>query len=125
MHRIQSEKNIKDGELPHNDYSTQLVDLPNEILTHILSFVSLDELSTNVSTTCQRLFDVCSMMLNGRITLEDENTVNDELRRMLSLNEISSSITYVILQLPSALFVPFECKYEWLEETGNLLPGKF
>lgn len=82
-----------------------LLSLPREVLVH--------ELSQSTSAICRTFYDICHSILGGRFRLD-----NDGIKHFLSENEITQSMSYLILQ-------PDDCNlvssYEWLEATDDLL----
>ena len=127
------------------DCTTQLLDMPNEILMKILKFFCKTELSVIISNICLKLFDICQTLLNGRLTIIDyelkqiqgQNLYEDFLahclcqplplqmiQSLLEKKHFNEPISYCIFHYnnywttdPRSL----ESTYEWLEVNECLL----
>ena len=95
-----------------------ILDLPNEIISRILSFICITEITANVITTCQKLFHISQHLINGRLTLHSKQNIDKIIKFLLGKKEISGNITYLILQNDESLFANM---YERLEVTNSLL----
>ena len=95
-----------------------ILDLPNEILSRILSFICIPEITANVITSCQKLFHISQHLIRGRLTLHSKQNIDKIIKFLLCKKEISGNITYLILQNDESLFANM---YERLEVTNSLL----
>ena len=106
----------REQELYQIAFPKSLLDLPNEILRHVLSYIMYDELSDNVSSTCKALYVIVRGILKGRYRLKPEN-----IKSVVTQKEIAESISYLIIQQEHS---KWNQTYEWLEATDNLLEGE-
>ena len=81
-----------------------ILNLPNEIISRILSFICVTEITANVITTCQKLFHISQHLIHGRLTLHSKQNIDKIIKFLLSKKEISGNIIYIILQNDESLF---------------------
>ena len=89
---------LKEEEIPHLDVLKKLLDLPNEMIDRIITFVDTYELSSNFIFVNKTIYKICRSVLDGAIVLEDDSKVNEDLKRVSMAKEVVSSIKYLILQ---------------------------
>lgn len=84
-----------------------LLDLPFEIITHLLTYMSPKDLSTNVYITCTKVFNICQDRLNGRFRITSSRTLKTKFFLKISKPFQNFSKTFKKCQM--SLHVYFEC----------------
>lgn len=99
------EKNIKMG----NTISTMmqkirkrpkllLTDLPNEVLFHIVSYLSKEDLFWTIGVTCQQLFEICCIFNDNTIVLSgNEKQYIRSLKHLAKQQEIVLSVRQLVV----------------------------
>ena len=119
MQSLETNKDSEKGnehELHRITFSKSLLDLPNEILLQILSYLKYEELSESLSSTCKTLYYIVDTFLKGRYRLN-----GDQIQDIVKQKDIAESISYVIVQRDHS---KWNLNYEWLAATDNLLEGE-
>ena len=79
-------------------YKANILHLPNEIILHIFSFISKDELFWTVGLTCKNWFDICCEILNYQIEVkEDFNAYTFDSKSNYSIQDTKSSHNFLYL----------------------------
>ena len=79
-------------------YKANILHLPNEIILHIFSFISREELFWTVGLTCKKWFDICCETLNYQIEVkEDFNAYTLDSKSNFFIQDIKSSHNFPYL----------------------------